>query len=565
MAAKEVDTEGVDYEREQKVGTERNVEVKAAIKLLQAILDNPDKYLKLKILVCGQTGVGKSSLVNSLVGYKVCPVGDPGDIERSVDPGLHKGPSKAFMAETSIVKKVEANINGTIITIWDSPGLQDGTVNEEQYLQDMYDNCSDVDLVLYCVAMTTVRWTNQERNAVTLITQKFGESFWDKCILVLTKANMVRIPKENKKNKRVYLERLYTNFIHQLRQQLSEQEVPERVYSKLPAVAAGMVEGDIDEKDEETFNERYLMYVSERREDKGTREDFIAELWVTVFEVLKRDEYAQAKLVNITDPSRMTITGDAKTSNAQTVKQILQHREKMSQIRVLSSAQVEDDVQQSKQCKISTTDPSHTTKSEDEKKSDPCTTKETLEHPQTLVSAQVKHDAQQPKQNEKLKQGQQLLSSRTTAMKDDEKSDPSTKETLQHAETLASVQVEHDDEQAKQNENATKDVTEKLEKVQKFYEGIPKPEKMEGADNMVIDGEHINRIADVACVSVFSGMMAGGATYGAYYGGISGTIGGPVGVALGGALGAVVGATAGLVTAGVVKIVSMISRWFLKK
>ena len=438
-AAKEVNTEFVDFESALEI----------AHKLLQAILDNPDKYLRLKILVCGATGVGKSSLVNSFVGHNLCSVGDPGKCD----------PNDAFRHSTYVMEKVEGNINGTIITIWDSPGLQDGTDNEENYLQEMYDCCHDVDLVLYCVDMTILRWTNREKTTTTLLTQKFGKDFWKKCIIVLTKANIVYVRKDCKHKQRMYHEQLYHNLLGKLRQQLSDLHVPGSVCSSLPAVAAGIVYNDYDGED--TYNDRYLWYVSERRRDSSEREDFIAELWVTVFEVLKRDEYAQAKLVNITDPSRLTLTEDAKKSNAQTVKQILQYREKMSQIRMLSSAQVEDVVQQ-----------------------------------------------------------------------------------------------------PKQNENATKDVTKKLKIVQEFYKDIPKPKKMEGADKMVVDDEHMSRIAGTACKGVFTGLMVTGAGYGAYIGGSSGIIGGPVGVVVGGAVGTVVGASAGVVAASVVKIVSMFTGWF---
>ena len=255
--------------------------------------------MRLGILVCGATGVGKSSLVNGLFGCHI--FGCDRLSMRYTDIYTYKIPR---------VEKVESNINGTIVTIWNCPGLQDGTVNEEQYLQEMYDNCRDIDLVLYCVEMNTVRWTDQNIRAVRLLTEKFGKYFWEKCVLVLTKANTVHIPREDRKNKRVYLERIYRTFIHQFRQQLSEQGVPESVYSRLPAVAAGIVEDGYDEEDEDAYNDRYLLYVSEQQKDRGTREDFLAELWVTIFEVLKHDTYAQAKLVNVRSPSyRKLVSG----------------------------------------------------------------------------------------------------------------------------------------------------------------------------------------------------------------------------------------------------------------
>ena len=271
-----------------------------------------EKHSRLGVLVCGQTGVGKSSLVNSLLGYNVCSVGDPGGDDCK----------KTFSPDTWILPKEEANINGTIVTIWDSPGLQDGTVDEERYLQEMYDKCRDVDLVLYCVEMTTVRWTGQEKRAVTLLTKKFGECFWEKCVVVLTKANMVRVPREERNDKRAYHKRLYSNFVHKLREMLREQSIPKRVYFSLNAVAAGLVENDYDEEDQDAYNDRYLWYVSERRKQSTGKQDFIAELWVTVFEVLKRNQHSHAKFMNITDSSRMDIAEDARISNPRLAKKL---------------------------------------------------------------------------------------------------------------------------------------------------------------------------------------------------------------------------------------------------
>ena len=140
-----------------------------------------DKYTKFKILVCGKTGVGKSSLVNSLVGYEAFEVGDPG-----LDIG-----DGAFRPMTMQVKSVSIKVDGLIVQIWDSPGLQDGTDNDEAYLQDMYEKCKDVDLVLYCMEMTIPLWTDSEINAARLLTMKFGDTLWQKCVVVLTKANSI--------------------------------------------------------------------------------------------------------------------------------------------------------------------------------------------------------------------------------------------------------------------------------------------------------------------------------------------------------------------------------------
>ena len=137
------------------------------------------------ILVCGRTGVGKSSLVNFIVGEDVCDVGDPAVVDE-------EAADTAFDQKTSKVSKQKIIMNNVGVTIYDSPGLQDGTADEPMYLADMLENCRDVDLVFYCHEMIASRWTPPEVRSVRLLTETFGSTFWDKAILVLTKANMVQ-------------------------------------------------------------------------------------------------------------------------------------------------------------------------------------------------------------------------------------------------------------------------------------------------------------------------------------------------------------------------------------
>ena len=82
------------------------------------------------VLVTGKSGVGKSSLLNYLLGKEIFKV----------------GASK----EVPCTSKVECQVsekNGITIRAWDSPGLQDGT-GDAKYLKDLQDNCSKVDLML---------------------------------------------------------------------------------------------------------------------------------------------------------------------------------------------------------------------------------------------------------------------------------------------------------------------------------------------------------------------------------------------------------------------------------
>ncbi len=68
----------------------------------------------ISVFVAGKTGTGKSTLVNALLGEKVAKEGD------NLDP------------ETSEVESFTRKIQEMKATVWDSPGLQDGTKNEDK-------------------------------------------------------------------------------------------------------------------------------------------------------------------------------------------------------------------------------------------------------------------------------------------------------------------------------------------------------------------------------------------------------------------------------------------------
>lgn len=132
------------------------------------------------ILVSRKTGVGKSTLINGILGVAK----------------NEKGPAREgdkLGRCTTEVASYQQEKNGVIVTLWDSPGLQDGTVYQEQYLRHMKEKCSFVDLVLYCIRLTDNRFVRGDDNpdvlAMKKITNTFGHAFWQKAVIVLTYAN----------------------------------------------------------------------------------------------------------------------------------------------------------------------------------------------------------------------------------------------------------------------------------------------------------------------------------------------------------------------------------------
>ena len=128
---------------------------------------------RLSILITGKTGVGKSRLVNALVGERVAK----------------EGRSKSACTDT--VTSYRAKINGVDVVVWDSPGLQDGTCNERLYLQDMESKLSQgFDVMIYCISMTDTRFYEADKSAIRTLTKEFGSKLWKNGVVALTFANL---------------------------------------------------------------------------------------------------------------------------------------------------------------------------------------------------------------------------------------------------------------------------------------------------------------------------------------------------------------------------------------
>ena len=133
-----------------------------------------EKSSSISIFVTGKTGTGKSTLINAVVGSIVSPVG------HSLD------------SMTGKVKMYQTKINNIQVNIWDSPGLQDGTTKESEYLDDIKENCNGkVDLIVYCIDMSKTRFLegNRDVKAMQQLSKCLGVDMWKHTLIVLTFAN----------------------------------------------------------------------------------------------------------------------------------------------------------------------------------------------------------------------------------------------------------------------------------------------------------------------------------------------------------------------------------------
>ena len=134
------------------------------------ILQDFKDQMNIQVLVIGKVGVGKSSLVNRLIGEHVSETGE--DILR-VTRELVKG---------TTVK------NGILINICDTPGLDDADEEDTDTLQNVQQECNEIDLFLFCIKMTE-RYERGYTEAMKTITDVYGRDIWKKAMFVLTFSN----------------------------------------------------------------------------------------------------------------------------------------------------------------------------------------------------------------------------------------------------------------------------------------------------------------------------------------------------------------------------------------
>ena len=129
------------------------------------------------ILVIGETGTGKSTLINNLLGKKeVAPVGH------------------SMTAKTQEVTVHEVAAEGVPVVVYDTPGLDDvrGEEDEEKHLEIMKSILArkKIHLVIYCFKMTETR---MRRGLIRTFKEyhKIGVP-WEQTVITLTFADSVR-------------------------------------------------------------------------------------------------------------------------------------------------------------------------------------------------------------------------------------------------------------------------------------------------------------------------------------------------------------------------------------
>ena len=130
-------------------------------------------FNEMRVLLVGKSGVGKSSFVNCMFGRKMADVG-------LVKP------------ETTEVQpyKLKLENEGVIIRIYDTPGFGTNKKCNQKIIQEIQKVCELVDVIFLCFRLDD-QFRAEDKLTVTLLAEKFKGKFWEKTLIIFTRANAV--------------------------------------------------------------------------------------------------------------------------------------------------------------------------------------------------------------------------------------------------------------------------------------------------------------------------------------------------------------------------------------
>ena len=139
------------------------------------------------VAVTGVTGAGKSTLINTLCGVVL--------EEKNERPAKEGDDLSLETREVASCVAQKASLSDKVytITVWDSPGLEDGTGKGVAYIQQLRKQSDGhIDILLYCVDASQSRCVADDMvPGMAVVTRTLGAEVWQHAVVVLTFANLL--------------------------------------------------------------------------------------------------------------------------------------------------------------------------------------------------------------------------------------------------------------------------------------------------------------------------------------------------------------------------------------
>jgi len=162
------------------------------------------------IVALGNTGVGKSSLLNMLANSDIFQVGN-GAVLSKTQTTIQNNPASTFLGLTDEIKMILVDTQGI--------GDHQGDKQDNQHIVDMVGKIREleqIDLFLLCLEETNPRFSGSIQNTITVFNQIFPD-FFEHTVLIFNKATSADL----KMKQRIQLE--YQNQINKFYQ---KQNIP---------------------------------------------------------------------------------------------------------------------------------------------------------------------------------------------------------------------------------------------------------------------------------------------------------------------------------------------------
>uniref|UniRef100_A0A8C5DCB8 AIG1-type G domain-containing protein n=1 Tax=Gouania willdenowi TaxID=441366 RepID=A0A8C5DCB8_GOUWI len=143
---------------------------------LQVFKSSQEALKHRRIILLGKTGVGKSSLANTLFGEQVFP------------------PDHSASSGTKECKSATRSVDGRTLTLIDTPGLFDTDLSEDE-LRPKIMNCITECAPgphAFLILLRVDKYTRQEQEIITQICRSFSEDALKFSVIVFTHGNQLR-------------------------------------------------------------------------------------------------------------------------------------------------------------------------------------------------------------------------------------------------------------------------------------------------------------------------------------------------------------------------------------